>query len=97
MALQWFKSYLTNREVVQLNLVNVCRLQLHLPVEFLKGPFFRCICFLWYLFVENMVFLFTVTPMTNIFICHFKNDKNALTPLLNCLRDVKKWMVLSEI
>ncbi len=100
MALQWFKSYLTNRSfAVKVGecLSTSAPLTSGVPQGSILAPLLFSLYMLplGSIFRKHGVSFHCYADDTQIYMPLQKNDKNALTPLLNCLRDVKSWMALN--
>ncbi len=97
MALQWFKSYLTNRSfAVKFGecLSSSAPLTCGVPQGSILAPLLFSLYMLplGSIFKKHSVSFHCYADDTQIYMPFQKNDKNVLTPLLNCLRDVKSWM-----
>ncbi len=100
MALQWFKSYLTNRSfAVKVGecLSTSAPLTSGVPQGSILAPLLFSLYMLplGSIFRKHGVSFHCYADDTQIYMPLQKNDKNALTSLLNCLRDVKSWMALN--
>ncbi len=98
-ALQWFKSYLSNRSFA-VNVGEFLSTSVPLTCGVPQGSVLAPLLFSLYMlplgsiFKKHNVSFHCYADDTQIYLPLQQNNKNVLTPILECLNDIKGWMSL---